>query len=104
MRQYGWQGRPLLVEHLSRARGEGHHYMASTGTHRLAAAKAAGLVLIPVVFVRGGKPARKYPLASYTSTDPHRLAVYRARRERLAAAMMREEIRINAAANRRGVL
>lgn len=45
MRSRGWVGRPLLVE-LS---GDG--YRAWTGSHRLAAAMAAGLESVPVVVI-----------------------------------------------------
>ena len=41
----GWTGRPLLVLQV------GDYYKALTGTHRLAAAKAAGLEDVPVVEV-----------------------------------------------------
>jgi len=41
MKENGWQGRPLLViEHKS-------DYLAWTGSHRQAAAKEAGLSLVP---------------------------------------------------------
>ena len=41
MKQNGWQGRPLLV--IDRESG----YLAWTGSHRIAAARAAGLASVP---------------------------------------------------------
>ena len=45
MKQEGWKGRPLVVEPL----GEG--YQAWTGSHRLPAAKEAGIETIPVLVI-----------------------------------------------------
>lgn len=49
----GWVGRPLLVENL----GEGYGYQSWTGSHRIAAARAAGIETIPVVVVDTAKLA-----------------------------------------------
>jgi len=46
MRRDGWQGRPILVELISRTR-----YQAWTGTHRLAAARRLPLRHVPVVLI-----------------------------------------------------
>ena len=77
--------------------------MSWTGTHRLAAARAAGLKRIPVVYVRGGKRAKGLPLASRTSDDPSRYRILRKQRD-AAAMVMRAEIRINAKADALGAL
>lgn len=47
MRRSGWQGRPLLVLL------DGDTRLARTGSHRLAAAIAAGLNEVPVIYVDG---------------------------------------------------
>jgi len=59
MRGDGWQGRPLLVyvDHT----GE---YQALTGSHRLAAAKLAGLDEVPVVVLAADVCARAIELAA----------------------------------------
>ncbi len=70
MQVRGWIGRPLLVEIM----GDG--YQAWTGSHRIAAARAAGLDRIPVLVVdsaaiveQEGEPADGQPLASLASDD-----------------------------------
>ena len=45
MRRDGWQGRPILAF----CGGEGDSIRALTGSHRIAAARAAGLDAIPVL-------------------------------------------------------
>lgn len=45
MRRDGWQGRPILAF----CSGEGDAVRALTGSHRIAAARAAGLDTIPVL-------------------------------------------------------
>jgi hypothetical protein len=61
MREHGWLGRPLLVAPVKR----GHQ--ALTGSHRLAAAKAAGLGTVPAVVLQGAvakkvRASRYFPL------------------------------------------
>ncbi len=106
MRRHGWQGRPLLVEVLAdakyRMRASGH-FMNWTGTHRLAAARAAGLTRVPVVFVNRGRPMGRLPAATRTTTDPHRYQVLRFRRDP-TSVMMYAELRINAIADAARVL
>lgn len=99
MRRSGWQGRPLLVEKLA----GGRHFFAWTGTHRLAAAKAAGLRQIPCVLVNRGRAPKVLPQGASTTSDVSRLRALSTRRDP-AAALMRAEIRINRDADRRGVL
>jgi hypothetical protein len=52
MREGGWLGRPLLV--VQEAAG----YQALTGSHRLAAAKAAGLGTVPAIVLQGAVAAK----------------------------------------------
>lgn len=52
MAEHGWQGLPLL------AIDDGEQYQAWTGTHRLAAAKIAGLEEIPIVMLDRGRLER----------------------------------------------
>jgi hypothetical protein len=49
IQQGGWQGRPVLVERMQR--GSTYPFRAWTGSHRIAAALAAGLPRIPAVEV-----------------------------------------------------
>lgn len=57
MRAAGWRGRPLVAVQVGRC------VQAVTGSHRLYAARAAGLRAIPVEVIRGGS-ALKAVLAS----------------------------------------
>lgn len=99
MRKYGWQGRPELVEVMH----GGKHYQALTGSHRTAAAKAAKLRVVPVVFARGGRAAKGLTLCARTTDDPSRYNALRRRRDP-AARLMREELVANARSNARGTL
>lgn len=105
MRRYGWQGRPLAAESLGEGRTKlrpSGHFMGWTGTHRLAAARAAGLMKIPVILINSGRPSRR-PVASKTTTDKSRYLYLRSRRDP-AAALLRAEMKINEIADRAGVL
>lgn len=103
MKRFGWQGRPLLCEALSdgRLRPSGH-FAGWTGTHRAAAARAAG-VRVPIVLVNRGRPTRGRPMVLSTFNDPQRYTLLRSRRDP-AAAMMYAELRINRVADAAGVL
>ncbi len=119
MRRHGWSGRPVLIESIADARYRykpSGHGLNWTGTHRLAAARAIVSVnprfqfcpgappgKVPVVFVNGGRPIGRSPLATRTTTDPSRYYALRARRDP-ASVMMYAELRINAVADAAHVL
>lgn len=102
MEEDGWLGRPLLVEDLGRGSG----YRAWTGSHRLPAARLAGLESVPAVLVDTAKlarvlePRRQLGVLSYvaaTSDDDERLALLREAGDVKAAALMLAEVRANEA-------
>jgi hypothetical protein len=73
MDSHGWIGRPILVEPF----GDG--FAAWTGSHRLAAARAAGLSSIPVVIIdvetlleNEGEPPDGKPFSSLATDDESR--------------------------------
>ena len=102
--QHGWTGNPVLVEKV----GDG--YRAWTGTHRLAAAKAAGLDTVPVVFVDTEKvwKALRYKediskiikdgLVDATYDDEDRYKLLEEAGDAQAAALMQEEVAMNESA------
>lgn len=84
MREGGWVGRPILVH------DDGNGYHAWTGSHRIAAAREAE-VLVPVVCVTGEIERRSEECAD----DDDRLAVLIDAEDEEAAAIMRAEIDAN---------
>lgn len=55
MRESGWTGRPLVAYRASRSQGRGVvKWRAISGSHRIAAARAAGLERVPVVEIEKG--------------------------------------------------
>jgi len=100
--EHGWQGGPILVEEVL-DRG----YRAWTGTHRLAAAKAAGLDTVPVVLVDVEKVWEelrmreldfgkiKDGLVDATYDDEDRYKLLEAAGDDRAAALMHNEVEMN---------
>ena len=90
MREHGWQSRPLLVVDES----------AITGTHRLAAAIAAGLETVPCYVLSSGvvgeisedEAERWWQLANDAGDDDSRLELLDEIGDAEAIALMREEI------------
>jgi ParB-like chromosome segregation protein Spo0J len=64
MRAGGWQGRPILA-----FGAEGEAPRPLTGSHRIAAARAAGLDTIPVLVLSGFDGADADELALYEALD-----------------------------------
>lgn len=64
MEENGWIGRPLVVVDL------GGEYKALTGSHRLAAARKAGIGKIPVACVEFGTMFEDYGYTAYDLKDP----------------------------------
>ena len=103
MRARGWVGRPVLVEQLARAGRDGARYQGWTGSHRIAAARAAGIE-VPIVVVPAAALARagltRGPRGSYFeragASNPARLAVLRASSAKAPAALMLLEVRADA--------
>jgi len=99
--QHGWTGNPVLVERVNDG------YRAWTGTHRLAAAKEAGLDTVPVVFVDTEKVKKeledrefdfskvKNGMVDATYDDEDRYKLLEAAGDKKAAAFMQEEVEMN---------
>jgi len=85
MEQGGWAGRPLLViEH-----GDG--YRALTGSHRYAAAQAAGLEEVPCVEVDAEKFFANYDTSDLWDDDVN-VSILDEIGDTPAAQLMREEV------------
>jgi hypothetical protein len=93
-----WTGRPLLVERVRPGyRHPGIRYVAWTGSHRIAAAFAAGQWLVPIIEIKKrcwdsahGKP--RHTRLSETYDDESRLATLMATTDERAIALMDREI------------
>lgn len=101
MKSYGWIGRPLLAEQA----GDENQFQAWTGSHRLAAAKKAGLEEIPVVLlddelieaselVERGKYGRFWD-SLLSDDEKGRLALLKDAGEEQAADLLKEELDAN---------
>jgi hypothetical protein len=103
MRDHGWLGRPVLGEPLSRGRVQ-----AWTASHRIPAARRAGLLEIPVRFIDRQRVERLMRLRGYPTGevlvsrlpedwyDEDRLAFLTDAGDTHAAALMAMEIEANA--------
>ena len=95
-----WTGRPLLVEKIKPGwRHPGVRYVAWTGSHRIAAAFAAGQWLVPIVEIdrrkfdaAHGKRKAQSARLSETFDDESRLAMLMATTDERAIALMDREI------------
>ena len=101
MRKHGWQGRPIPVE-LVGGRAREIYGMGWTSVHRLAAARALNM-RVPVEFVNGGRVTRGRPLAMQPKTDIERYRFLKRRRDP-TSLLLAAEIKINAVADKAGVL
>lgn len=88
MRLNGWHGRPLLV--IERENG----YLAWTGSHRIAAAKEAGLTQIPCyVLSESELNAHGFDAERGHVEDRERLAILRKVEDEVALSLMWQENR-----------
>jgi len=107
MKKHGWCGRPILAERLPSG-----GIQAWTGTHRIAAAKRAGITRIPCVLVdatrlalvvprsggRGGRPGTGPYLFSLPARwyDEDRADFMEKIGDVASAALLRQEVKFNA--------
>lgn len=75
MRKDGWKGRPLLAARHPPLPGLEHALVCQTGSHRLVAAKAAGIEVVPVVVVDCREDLESEPILDDPLADLLRYAV-----------------------------
>jgi hypothetical protein len=108
MEKEGWQGRPLLVEEVRNYSWD--EYYAWTGSHRIEAAKRAGLTEIPCRLIRADEAEAAFSEAGYNrygfscwrdaitsahgALDKHRLSGLEHAGLKEGAEILREEIRL----------
>lgn len=87
MRENGWQGRPLLVVETPTA------YLAWTGSHRIAAARASHLQAIPCRVIDEADLLAVADDPHWHCMDYERLAILRKTGDEAAIALMVDEAR-----------
>ena len=100
-RHKGWHGRPLLVERVAAGsrRNREIRFVSWTGSHRLAAAFATRVWMVPVIEMRGrlwdethGPAQRGSSRLSETYDDEQRLAMILCTRDERAIRLMDREV------------